>query len=52
MGCRSRRVENVAEEDGGLCPRQTTGWFRSRLEGSVAGDSVIEGERLTRERRT
>lgn len=32
--------------------RQTMEWFRPRRQGwSVAGDSVIEGERLTREKR-
>lgn len=32
--------------------RQTMEWFRPRRQGwSAAGDSVIEGERLTREKR-
>lgn len=46
--------QRCCEGGGGLSARRTMEWFRSRLvcKGrSVAGDSVIEGERLTREKR-
>lgn len=51
MGCRFRGVEGIAKEVAGCVLDRRWSGSALVLLGSVAGDSVIEDERLTREKR-